>query len=117
YTISRGEVIFDNGEVQSRPGRGRLVPARGAGVDVHAIGRTPMKPQPLSTQPTADIFRAIAADRGLELDPERLAAALEMHAKFRPELDRLRSVRLDYLPIYIEPATAIQWIQNGGRLP
>ncbi len=69
------------------------------------------------TQPTAEIFRAIAADRGLELPEDRLEAALEMHAKFRPELDRLRAVRLEYVPSYIEPATALQWIQNGGRLP
>jgi hypothetical protein len=69
------------------------------------------------TQPTADSLRAIAADRGLDVAADRLQAALEMHAKFRPELDRLRAVRLEYVPSYIEPATALQWIQNGGRLP
>jgi hypothetical protein len=69
------------------------------------------------TQPTIEMFRAIAADRGLELPPDQLEAALDMHAKFRSELDRLRAVRLDYVPDYIEPATALQWIQNGGRLP
>lgn len=69
------------------------------------------------TEPTVEILRAIAVDRRLELTSERLAAALEMHAKFRPKLDRLRAVRLDYVPSYIEPATALQWIQNGGRLP
>ena len=76
-----------------------------------------MDSEPTRTQPTSEIFRAIAADRGLELSAESLEAALEMHAKFRPELDRLRAVRLDYVPSYIEPATALQWIQNGGRLP
>jgi dihydropyrimidinase len=117
YTISRGEVIFDNGDLQSQPGRGRLVPDHGAGVVVQTTGRTAMPGEPIRTQPTYESFRAIAADRGLEIDPERLAAALEMHAKFRAELDRLRAVRLDFVPSYIEPATALQWMQNGGRLP
>jgi MFS transporter, DHA1 family, multidrug resistance protein len=76
-----------------------------------------MSGEPIRTQPTTELFRAIAADRGLELPADRLAAAVDMHAKFRPELDRLRAVRLDYVPSYIEPATALQWIQNGGRLP
>jgi hypothetical protein len=69
------------------------------------------------TEPTVDILRAIAADRGLDIPVERLHLALEMHAKFRPELDRLRKVRLGYVPGYIEPATALQWIENGGHLP
>lgn len=70
-----------------------------------------------ATKPTAEIFEAIAADRGLQIERERLLAALEMHAKFRHELDRLRAVKLEFLPPYIEPATALQWIENGGRLP
>ena len=70
-----------------------------------------------TTHPTVDILRAIAADRGLEIPLDRLQLALEMHVKFRPELDRLRNVPLDYIPSYIEPATALQWIENGGRLP
>jgi hypothetical protein len=68
-------------------------------------------------EPTLATLRAIAADRGIELDDSQLEAARTMHAKFRGELDRLRAVRLDYLPPYIEPATALQWIENGGRLP
>lgn len=68
-------------------------------------------------QPTIDTLRAIAADRGLAISDERLEPAVAMHAKFRPELERLRAVRLDFVPSYIEPATALQWIQNGGRLP
>ncbi|MBV9327950.1 MAG: dihydropyrimidinase [Chloroflexi bacterium] len=117
YTVSRGEVIFDDGSVQSRPGRGRLVPARDASVDMRLTRSADMDTEPIWTQPTTETLRAIAADRGLEIAPERLATALEMHAKFRPELDRLRAVRLDYVPTYIEPATALQWIQHGGRLP
>jgi hypothetical protein len=69
------------------------------------------------TIPTVEIFEAIAADRGLQLDRERINTALEMHAKFRPELDLLRSVELSPLPPYIQPETALRWIENGGRLP
>lgn len=68
-------------------------------------------------QPAMTTLRAIAEDRGLELDDEQLTAARAMHVKFRGELDKLREVRLDYVPSYIEPATALQWIENGGRLP
>jgi hypothetical protein len=71
----------------------------------------------IGSQPTIDMLRAIAADRGLDIPPERLQPALTMHAKFRSELERLRAVRLDFVPSYIEPATALQWIQHGGRLP
>jgi hypothetical protein len=69
------------------------------------------------TQPTIEILQAIAADRGLDIPADRIQLALDMHAKFRPELDRLRRVRLPYVPTYVEPATALQWIENGGRLP
>jgi hypothetical protein len=67
------------------------------------------------TMPTEELIRLMAADRGLEISPERLEAALAMHAKFRHELDLLRSVRLEFLPPYIEPETAVRWIENGGR--
>jgi hypothetical protein len=65
--------------------------------------------------PTEEVFEAIAADRGIELPPERLEAARAMHVKFRHELDTLRNVRLEFLPPYIEPQTAVRWIENGGR--
>jgi hypothetical protein len=69
------------------------------------------------TRPTAEILQAIAADRGLDISVQRVRLALEMHAKFRPELDRLRGVPLQYVPSYVEPATALRWIEYGGRLP
>jgi hypothetical protein len=67
------------------------------------------------TMPTEELFALMAADRGLDISEERLRAALAMHAKFRNELDVLRSVRLEFLPPYIEPETAVRWIENGGR--
>lgn len=67
------------------------------------------------SMPTEEVFAALAADRGLLLDPERLEAARAMHVRFRRELEQLRSVRLEFLPPYIEPETALRWIENGGR--
>ncbi len=65
--------------------------------------------------PTEQLFTAIAADRGLQLSPERIEAARAMHVRFRQELELLRSVRLEFLPPYIEPQTAVRWIERGGR--
>jgi len=70
----------------------------------------------LNTEPTVEAFEAMAKNRGVVLEPARLAEAVEMHAKFRHELDRLRAVRLDFLPPYIEPATALRWIESEGGL-
>jgi hypothetical protein len=67
------------------------------------------------SMPTEEVFAALAADRGLPLDPERLEAARAMHVRFRRELEQLRSVHLEFLPPYIEPDTALRWIENGGR--
>jgi hypothetical protein len=68
-------------------------------------------------RPAMATLRAIAEDRGINLDDQQLVAARAMHVKFRGELEKLRAVRLEYLPPYIEPANALQWIENGGRLP
>lgn len=69
----------------------------------------------MTARSTRDLLAAWAEDRGLVLSEEQLEAAVEMHVRFRPELDRLRSVSLDYLPPFIEPATALAWIERGGR--
>lgn len=65
--------------------------------------------------PTEVLLAEMAADRGLRLSPERIQAAHAMHVRFRQELELLRSVRLEFLPPYIEPQTAVRWIENGGR--
>lgn len=67
------------------------------------------------SMPTEEVFAALAADRGLKLSDERMATARAMHVKFRHELELLRSVFLEFLPPYIEPETAVKWIENGGR--
>ena len=65
--------------------------------------------------PPEDLFALLAADRGLLLSAERLEAARVIHDRFRHELEQLRSVRLEFLPSYIEPHTAVRWIENAGR--
>lgn len=69
-----------------------------------------------STTPNLELFAAIVADRGLQIDSWRLEEALEMHLRFRPALDRMRAVALTPLPPYIQPVTAVRWIENGGKL-
>jgi hypothetical protein len=65
--------------------------------------------------PTEETLSAIARDRGLTLSPERLHNARRFLATFRHELELLREVDLSFLPPYIEPQTALRWIENGGR--
>jgi hypothetical protein len=66
-------------------------------------------------RPTLELLAALADDRGLSFADAELRAAHAMHVRYRAELDRLRSVRLQYLPPYVEPATALAWIERGGR--
>jgi hypothetical protein len=68
-----------------------------------------------TTAPTAEILRAYLSDRGVALEEDRLLEALEAHAKYRWELDMLRSARFEYGPFVVEPGTAEAWIRRGGR--
>jgi hypothetical protein len=65
--------------------------------------------------PSLETLTTIARDRGLELSPERIRIARDFLARFRHELDQIRQVDLNFLPPYIEPQTAVRWIENGGR--
>jgi hypothetical protein len=69
----------------------------------------------MTNRPNRELLEAIADDRGLVLTDAELEAAWEMLVRFRAEVERLRMVPLAYLPPYIEPATAIAWIERGGR--
>jgi hypothetical protein len=66
-------------------------------------------------RPALELLAALAEDRGLDLSDAELEAAHAMHVRYRSELDRLRAVRLQYLPPYVEPASALAWIERGGR--
>jgi len=65
--------------------------------------------------PDLNLIELLAADRNLAMDVTQLETAWKVHVKHRAELEHLRGVELDYIPSYIEPATAMQWIENGGR--
>ena len=65
--------------------------------------------------PSEDLLTAIVLDRHLSLSPDRLRLARSFLGRFRPEVEQMRSVELAFLPPYIEPQTAMRWIENGGR--
>jgi hypothetical protein len=60
-------------------------------------------------------MEAIATERDLKLSAEQLAEAREFLVRYGAELRALRAVELEFLPPHIEPATALRWIENGGR--
>jgi hypothetical protein len=64
--------------------------------------------------PSAQTLRALAADLGISLSERHLTEAAKAHGRLRPELEALRQVSVPYLD-EIEPATALQWINSGGR--
>jgi hypothetical protein len=65
--------------------------------------------------PTEDLLTAIVLERDLGLPPESVDLARAFLARFRRDLQAIRSVELAFLPPYIEPQTAVRWIENGGR--
>ena len=75
------------------------------------------EPERVETPPSADTLREVGNFRGLEFTEEQLETAAASYAAFWPKLQRLRAVRLEYLPPIIEPADAFAWIENGGERP
>jgi hypothetical protein len=69
----------------------------------------------MTTEPTIETFRAMLANQGLELSEDRLAQAVATHSSLRPALDALRATPLSFLEPVLEPATALRWIERGGR--
>jgi hypothetical protein len=74
---------------------------------------TETAPEP-SGPPDRRLIELLAADQSLPLDRDQLDVAWRVQVMHRPELERLRGVELDYVPSYVEPATALRWIENGG---
>ena len=74
-------------------------------------------PEPVDGPPSADTLREVARYRGLAFTEEQLETAAESYAAFWPKLQRLRAVRLEYVPPTVEPADALAWIANGGKRP
>lgn len=65
--------------------------------------------------PNRELIEAIATERHLKLSAEQLAEARDFLVRYGAELNALRAVELKFLPPYIEPQTALRWIENGGR--
>jgi hypothetical protein len=60
------------------------------------------------------LLEAMLEERGVSLPSERVAAAAATREKLRHEFDKLRAVDLTFLPPYLEPATALRWIEHYG---
>jgi MFS family permease len=65
--------------------------------------------------PTRETVAALAENQGLSLSAERLDQAAANQAGLRPRLLLLRALPLSFLEPVVEPATALRWIQRGGR--
>jgi hypothetical protein len=64
--------------------------------------------------PSRELLQEISRDRELGFTPEQIDAAHAMLRRYRDELERVRSIEFDYLNP-VEPAHALQWIQQGGQ--
>jgi hypothetical protein len=62
-----------------------------------------------------DYVQALAAEIAIPVEPDRLQAALSAHARTHDALMRVRSIPLQYSPTYVEPLTALRWIERGGH--
>ncbi len=67
------------------------------------------------SEPTIETFRALLGNEGFEMSDVRLAQAVETHRAQRPDIEALRAHPLSFLEPVLEPATALSWIERGGR--
>ncbi|WP_160148822.1 MFS transporter [Amycolatopsis alkalitolerans] len=81
----------------------------------------PRRPHPsvvkeeLVPVPTPEEFTVFIANSDISLTPERLSQAYATHARYRPDLERLRALPLPFTEPVTEPATALAWIARGGK--
>ena len=61
-----------------------------------------------------ELLIAILAERGITLPEEDVKSAAATHEELRDHLEKLRSIDLRFLPPYIEPASALRWIESYG---
>jgi hypothetical protein len=67
------------------------------------------------SEPTIEIFQALATNQGISLSDRRIADAVANHAGLRAQVEALRAVPLSFLEPVLEPGTALAWIERGGR--
>jgi hypothetical protein len=63
----------------------------------------------------SDLVDTLLSEIALPIDESRLREALSAHARTHDALMRVRSIPLQYSPTYVEPMTALRWIENGGH--
>jgi hypothetical protein len=62
-----------------------------------------------------DLSTVLTREAALPVGDDRLRDALAVHQRSHEALMRVRQVPLKFLPPYIEPLTALRWIEKGGR--
>jgi hypothetical protein len=65
--------------------------------------------------PTPATFTVLAQHQGISLPPHRLIDAADGFTALRAGVEELRSIPFAFLLDVIEPGTANQWIESGGR--
>ena len=63
----------------------------------------------------SDFAQALRAEIDIPVPKDRLDEALSAHARTHEALMRVRSIPLQYSPTYVEPLTALRWIERGGH--
>ena len=62
-----------------------------------------------------ELIEPLLTEISLSGGRQRLIEALTQHARTHDLLMRIRSVTLQYSPTYVEPLTALRWIESGGH--
>jgi hypothetical protein len=62
-----------------------------------------------------ELIEPLLSEISIPVGPGQLRRALEIHARQHDVLLRVRSIPLQYSPTYVEPLTALRWIENGGH--
>lgn len=62
-----------------------------------------------------ELSTVLTSEAALPVGHERLRDALAAHQRSHEALMRVRQVPLQFLSPYIEPLTALRWIEKGGR--
>jgi hypothetical protein len=62
-----------------------------------------------------ELYQGWMALHGTSLPPHRIEQAVTADAELAPQLRELRAIEFEFLSDVIEPATANQWIEQGGR--
>jgi hypothetical protein len=62
-----------------------------------------------------ELLEPLLSQIALPVENDRLLEALQLHARTHDALMLVRAIRFPYTPTYVEPLTALRWIENGGR--